>query len=148
MRIMLICISLLVTVFSVKADTINNYVNISNDIPKMEVKADAEAQAWARSARHVLTIADETIFETLMQANAIAKQQGKPLFCPPANISFSSELLKEIILETYQSISSQQSDKDKMTVSQVALMGVIKKYPCGKSEDTSMNGFINQLQNN
>ena len=44
-----------------KADTIDNYMNIANNIPQMEMKADPQAQAWARSARHVLDVTSESI---------------------------------------------------------------------------------------
>ncbi|RMX01924.1 hypothetical protein [Legionella jordanis] len=108
----------------------DHYMSISNSIPQMEMKADPQAQAWARSARNVLAIADESIAETLLQANEAAKAQGKPLFCLPSGVSLNAIILNGIILETYREISSQQSDKDKMTVSQVAMLGVAKKYPC------------------
>lgn len=112
------------------ADTMDHYMNISNNIPQMEMKADPQAQAWARSARNVLIIADESIAETLTQANELAKSKGSPLFCLPVGTSLSATSLNEIILQTYREISSQQSDKDKMTVSQVAWLGVTKRYPC------------------
>lgn len=69
--------------FLVKADTIDHYINISNNIPQMEMKADAQSQAWARSARNVLIITAESIAETLTQANDLAKSQGRQLFCLP-----------------------------------------------------------------
>ncbi|MDR3441589.1 MAG: phosphatase [Legionella sp.] len=133
---------------SVNADTIKNYMNIANNIPQMEVKADPQAQAWARSARHVLTITCESIEETMMQANEIAKQQGKPIFCLPDGVQLNSITLNELIQQTYKDISSQQSDKDSMTVSQIAWIGVGKKYSCqsaaGKMEmnqvTTAWNG--------
>lgn len=114
----------------VNADTIKNYMNIANNIPQMEVKADPQAQAWARSARHVLTITCESIEETMLQANEIAKQQGKPIFCLPDGVQLNSITLNELIQQTYKDISSQQSDKDSMTVSQIAWIGVSKKYSC------------------
>lgn len=114
----------------VHADTIDHYVNIANNIPQMEMKADPQAQAWARSARNVLTITSETVAETLMQANELAKTQGRPLFCLPNGVSLNAVTLNGIIMQTYNDISSQQSDKDKMTVSQVAWLGVAKAYPC------------------
>jgi uncharacterized protein YecT (DUF1311 family) len=112
------------------ADTINNYMNIANNIPQMEIKADPQAQAWARSARHVLTITCESIAETIIQANDTAKSQGKPLFCLPADIQLNPVVLNDLIQQTYKELSSQQSDKDKMTVSQIAWLGVNKRYPC------------------
>lgn len=114
----------------VHADTINNYMNIANNIPQMEMKADPQAQAWARSARNVLTITSESIAETLTQANETAKTQGRPIFCLPQGTQLNSIVMNELIQQTYKEISSQQSDKDRMTVSQVALLGVSKKFPC------------------
>ena len=38
--------------------------------------------------------------------------------------------MNELIQQTYSEISSQASDKNKMTVSQVALLGIEKRYPC------------------
>ena len=114
----------------VHADTIKNYMNIANNIPQMEIKADPQAQAWARSARHVLTITCESIEETIIQANEIAKNQGNPIFCLPPGEQLNAAQLNELIQQTYKEMSSQQSDKDSMTVSQVAWLGVSKKYPC------------------
>lgn len=118
---------------SVNADIIKSYMNIANNIPQMEVKADPQAQAWARSARTVLTVACESIEETMIQANEIAKRQGTPIFCLPPGVQLNSLKLNELIQQTYKEISSQQSDKDSMTVSQVAWLGVTKQYPCKPS---------------
>lgn len=132
---------LLLYSFCTQADTMEHYMNISNSIPQMEMKADPQAQAWARSARNVLIITDESIAETLTQANELAKAQGKPLFCLPQGTTLNAITLNGIILQTYREISSQQSDKDKMTVSQVAWLGVTKKYPC-----QIQNTHANQLE--
>ncbi|MFO8924253.1 phosphatase [Legionella pneumophila serogroup 1] len=129
----LLFISLILASGYLQADTINNYMNIANNIPQMEMKADPQAQAWARSAHHVLTITSESIAETLIQANEAAKTQGKPIFCLPQGVQLNSFVMNELIQQTYKEISSQQSDKDKMTVSQVALLGLSKKYPCEPS---------------
>lgn len=96
----------------------------------MEMKADPQAQAWARSARNILIITNESIAETLTQANELAKSQGKQLFCLPPSVTLNAETLTNLIQQTYREISSQQSDKDKMTVSQVAWLAVTKNYPC------------------
>jgi hypothetical protein len=114
-----------------QADTINNYMDIANNIPQMEMKADQQAQAWARSARHVLTITCESIAETMLQANENATRMGKPLFCLPEGKQLNSIMLNELIQQTYKEITSQQSDKNKMTVSQVAWLGITKQFPCG-----------------
>ena len=116
--------------FGVCADTIDNYMRIANAIPQMEMKADSQSQSWARSARNVLSITTETIAETLLQANEVATQHGKPLFCLPTGVVLDSSRINSLIGQTYASISSQQSDKNKMTISQVAWIGVIRAYPC------------------
>ena len=124
---------LLLVSLPLQADTIDHYMNISNNIPQMEMKADPQAQAWARSARNVLNITSETVAETLTQANDLAKSEGHPLFSLPPGTTLNAMTLNSIILQTYKDISSQQSDKDKMTVSQVAWLGVTKTYPCQQS---------------
>lgn len=124
------------------ADTINNYMNIANNIPKMEIKADPQAQAWARSARHVLSITCESIAETLIQANETAISQGKPLFCLPVGTQLNSITLNELIQQTYKEMASQSSDKDTMTVSQIALLGVSKKYPCQQNAVTNQMAHV------
>ncbi len=129
--------------FYTAADTINHYMNIFNNIPKMQMKADPQAQAWARSARNILVLADESIAETLAQGNELARNQGRPFFCLPTGTNLTAEALHDIIVQTYNSLSSQQSDKNKMTVSQIAWLGVIQKYPCQKQTAPSL-GFNNQ----
>lgn len=114
----------------IHADTIKNYMNIADNIPQMEIKADPQAQAWARSARHVLTITCESIAETMLHANEIAKNQGNPIFCLPPNEQLNATTLCQLLQKTYKEMSSQQSDKDSMTVSQVAWLGASKSYPC------------------
>ena len=117
--------------FSAYGDTIDRYMNIVNNIPQMEMKADQQSQAWARSARTILVLTSESIAETLALANENAMRLGSPLFClPPPGNQLNAIMLHELIQETYRGIPSQQSDKDKMTVSQVALLGMTQKYPC------------------
>ncbi len=122
------------------ADTIGRYMNIANNIPKMEMKADKQSHIWARSARTVLSLTSESIAETLMLVNATAEEQGKPMFCLPAGISLNAMMLNELIQQTYREITSQESDKNNMTVSQIALMGVTRKYPC-TGDSTSPQGL-------
>lgn len=115
---------------NVYADTIDHFMNIVNNIPQMEMKADPQAQAWARSARTVLLLTSESIVETLTLTNETAKQQGTPLYCIPIGVELTAATLNDLIQQTYKTIPSQQSDKDKMTVSQVALLGLKQQYPC------------------
>ncbi len=130
MKSFLLTLSLFLVTALTYADTIGRYINIANNIPKMEMKADKQAHTWARSARTILSLTSESIAETLMLANEAAKERGTPLFCIPAGVSLNALLLNEIIQQTYREISSQESDKNNMTVSQVALIGVTQKYPC------------------
>ena len=125
-----ICFLLIFLGFAVSADTIDHYVNIANNIPRMEMKADSQSQAWARSARNILILTSESIAESLTLANESAAKLGSTLYCLPAGLSIDGKMLNNLIQKTYQDISSQQSDKNKMTVSQVALLGLSKKYPC------------------
>lgn len=136
MRVLLASFLLLATTH-LQADTMEHYMNIANQIPQMLIKPDPQAQAWARSAQSVLVITNESIAETLLQANELAKIQGKPLFCLPQGTNLDASTLTDIIAQTYKDISSQQSDKNKMTVSQVAWLGVTKAYPCGAAEKPS-----------
>jgi hypothetical protein len=128
------------------ADTMDHYMNIANNIPQMELKADPQSQAWARSARTVLSLTCDSIMETLNLANDTAKAHGNPLFCTPPGISMSADQLNSLIQQTYKDISSQQSDKDKMTVSQVALLGLSKQYPCQQQPQQTPSGFAAPTQ--
>lgn len=134
-RIIYLCFLMLS--FQGVADTIDHYMNIVNNIPQMEMKADQQSQAWARSARTVLILTCESIAETLTLSNDSARQLGAPLFCLPPGAQLEAASLNDLIQQTYREISSQQSDKNKMTVSQVALLGLSKKYPCQQKAPTA-----------
>lgn len=118
------------------ADTIDHYINIATNIPKMEMKADSESQAWARSARNILILTSESVAESLMLANESATRLGSPLFCVPQQVTITGEMMNDLIQQTYRDISSQASDKNSMTVSQVALLGMSQKYPCAKEHQS------------
>jgi len=131
---------------NVYADTIDHYMNIVNNIPQMEMKADPQSQAWARSARNILALTSESIIESLVLANDSATQAGKPLFCLPPSTQLSPDDVNNLIQQTYREISSQESDKNKMTVSQVALMGISKKYACHPQQSPAVEQFNQALQ--
>lgn len=116
------------------ADTMDHYMGIVNNIPKMEIKADGQAQIWAKSARNVLLLTCESVAESLKIANDMASRQNTPLFCMPANTALDGTMLHNLVQQTYRDISSQESDKSKMTVSEVALIGLTKSYPCTKPQ--------------
>jgi len=128
------------------ADTIDHFMNIVNNIPQMEMKADPQSQAWARSARNVVTLTSESVAESLIFANETASRAGQPLFCLPVNVQLNPDVMSNLIQQTYAEISSQASDKDKMTVSQVALMGITKQYPCKLQQTRDMQQFGQALQ--
>lgn len=134
-RIMLVW---LLTTVSAWADTIERYMNIVNNIPQMEMKADPQSQAWARSARNILALTSESIAESLTLANETATRAGSPFYCLPANAQLSADDVNNLIQQTYREISSQASDKDNMTVSQVALLGISKKYPCVSQKQSTL----------
>ena len=46
--------------------------------------------------------------------------------------------MNDLLVKTYRNISSQRSDKEKMTVSQIALIGVTQSYPCQKFQQPSL----------
>ena len=115
------------------ADTMDHYMGIVNKIPKMEIKADEQAQVWAKSARNVLLLTCESIAESLAIANDAASQQNKPLFCLPATVTLNGNMLHDLVQKTYHDISNQGDDKSDMTVSEVALLGLTKTYPCAST---------------
>lgn len=114
------------------ADTIDHFMHIASSLPQMEMKADPQAQAWARSARNILDLTSESIYESLTIANANASRLGNPLFCLPRGAQITPTEMSLLIQKTYQNLHSQQSDKDKMSVSQVALLGLSQSYPCAR----------------
>lgn len=96
----------------------------------MEMKADLQSQAWARSAKNILLITNESILETLTEANKLAQSHGQPLFCLSPQSQLTTNDLKVLIEDAYRNIPSIQSDKNKMTVSQVAWLALKQRYPC------------------
>lgn len=114
------------------ADSIGHYMNIANNIPKMELKADSESQAWARSARNVLLLTSDSIADTLILANDNAKQNGHPLFCMPNNQKIDPAFLNDIIQKTYREMND--TNKNQKTVSEIALIGITKQYPCNNNK--------------
>lgn len=116
------------------ADTMDHYMGIVNNIPKMEIKADGQAQIWAKSARNVVLLTCESVAESLTIANIAASRKNAPLFCLPPNVVLTGETLQNLLQQTYSEISSQEGDKSKMTVSEVALLAVSKTYPCTQTQ--------------
>ncbi len=112
------------------ADSIAHYMSIAQNIPRMEMKADASAQTWARSARNVLLLTGESIWESLRIANQLSQQKGTPLFCLPPEKAISAEQMYDLIQATYQKLNLTPEDQNQMSVAQVALKGLEENYPC------------------
>lgn len=130
------------------ADTIEHYMNIANNIPKMSMKADAKAQAWAKSARNILTLTGETIAESLLLANQLAEKNKHPLFCPPKNYNPSGEDISQLIQQAYKNTSKQLNAKQNISVSEFALVSLQKKYPCAKGPTTSLQNTFEETNKN
>ncbi len=121
------------------ADTMEHYMNIANNIPKMEMKADSQSQAWARSARNILALTSESILQSLLAANTLSTERGNPLFCPPGGADITPDQMNQIIQSTYNSYNGGQAHKNQMTVSQMAMLGLTQKYPCQNQPSASVN---------
>jgi len=131
-RIFLLVVLTAISSFSM-ADTMDHFMNIASNIPKMEMKSDPESQAWARSARNILILTSENVLESLSLANESAATGGHPLFCMPSSTKLSAEQMNELIQQTYSNLPGSKNEKDKMSVSKVALAGLTKQYPCDKN---------------
>lgn len=129
------------------ADTIEHYMNIANSIPRMEMKADSESQAWARSARNVLLLTCDSIADTLLLTNETAKQKGYPIFCMPNSGKIDPSYLNNLIQKTYKELND--NNKNTKTVSEIALLGISKEYPCQKSIfNNNLKPTINIIKKN
>jgi hypothetical protein len=135
-----VAIGLLFSVGLACADSIERYMQIAQTIPNREMKADTESQVWARSARNVLNLANESIAETLHIANMTAKDSGHALFCLPPGKTLTPKALGRLIQAYYTNLTPVMLEKQQqMTVSQVALISVMQRYPCAKSTIASTN---------
>jgi hypothetical protein len=126
------------------ADSIAHFMGISQNIPRMEMKADSNSQAWARSARNILLLTGESIWESLKIANQNAAQLGNPLFCVPAEQNMTAEKMYDLIQGTYQKLNLSVEDQNQMTVAQVALRGLEDLYPCQARTSRSPQITIHQ----
>src|SRR3990167_1058114 len=126
------------------ADTIDNYVNISNHITTMEMKADRDSQTWARSARNVFAITNESIAETLLETNRIAANAGHPLFCMPQKLTLDASTIRNLLDKALKANPELQSSKDRPTISEIATLAVIEAFPCQKTARyNALKGFDN-----
>lgn len=124
------------TIASAQADTIGNYMTIVNNIPEMSVKPDEQSQAWVRSARSMIGLADQTMAQTILSMNAVAAKQGSPIYCFPANFNLDAAAVDDIIQKTYGEWVKSQQASPSMPASDVLLAGMAQ-YACSSSQTTA-----------
>ncbi len=122
------------------SDTIANYQRISQSVPKMEIKANEQSQAWARSARHVLNITNESIAETLIAINEEAMKRGRPFFCLQKNQRLDAQRLGQLIEDASKNLN-RKSPSSLATVSQIAFEAVLKNYPCQTDSQNALTSL-------
>ncbi len=122
---------LLVTLNS-HADTIGKYIGIAKSIPQARLKADPRAQAWAHSARTVLTVTDETIAQTIIAMQGLAKKHKLSLFCLPQGKSINTALINQLL--TGIAAAPNIIDPNK-TISEVVVEQLSQDYPCDKKQN-------------
>ncbi len=115
---------------TLQADTVGHYMEISANIPRMEMKTDPESQAWARSARNVILLTGESIWESLKAANEMNTSAGKPLFCISNPNQINAEAMTDLIQSSYEQLQMNEQQKYNLTVAQLGLMALQQKYPC------------------
>lgn len=125
--IKLFCLFLLVISYGTYADTIGKYAKIAKSIPEMSLKADPKAQAWMRSAQSVLAITDETVAQTIMAMNNVAKAQGHPLICLAESQTIDGSMVHNILAEK---IKGDVDENAPETISSIVTEELIKTYPC------------------
>ncbi len=114
-----------------QADTISNYMTISNNIPIMTIKPDEQSQAWVRSAQRILTSTNETLAQTVVSMNSVAAKQGHPVFCFQQGVLFDGNAVHEIIEKTYAELTKTQgADVANMSISDVLMIGMVARYSC------------------
>lgn len=131
----------LLIAISVSADTIDNYASISNHITTMEMKADRDAQTWARSARNVLAITNESIAETLTESNRIATSVGHPIFCLTKDATLDASTIKTLIEKSLKANPGLQNDPARPTISVVATNAVREAFPCKTNQPKNTEIF-------
>lgn len=111
------------------ADTLAKYAAIAKNIPTMEMKADQQSQAWARSARSVLAVTDEAIAQSIVAMNKIAEKNGGPLICVPPETTLDRDIVHNILAKRIQAM---QPDDANLTISQVVIGELSDQYPCNR----------------
>lgn len=119
---------------STQADTIAKYANIAKSIPAAKLKADQKAQTWARSARSILDVTEESIAQTIQAMQQLAAKQGKPLFCLKNDADINTAQIHQILESKIQSLAAADANK---TISEVVIEALASNYPCPNSNSAS-----------
>jgi hypothetical protein len=120
------------------ADTMGKYMGIARSIPNLALKADDKSQAWARSARSILAVTDETIAQTINAMNKLAAQDGQPILCMPKGTALNGKTVHELLQNKAKSLSE---DEGGLTISSVAASVLKERYPCSQVPAAGM-GFM------
>jgi hypothetical protein len=124
------CLILLMWMNLCSADTIGKYAKIAKSIPEMSLKADPQAQAWMRSAKSILAITDETVAQTVVAMNQLAKSQGRPLICLPDSKKIDGDTVHEILASK---IAGDVDENAPETISSIVTQELVKTYPCNRA---------------
>lgn len=112
---------------SLFADTLGKYASIAKNIPSMELKADAQSQAWARSARSVLAVTDEAIAQSVVAMNSLGLKNGTPLICSPPDTQIDTSMIHNILSKYISTMAAEDANK---SISEVVVTILTNQYPC------------------
>ena len=125
-----ILLSFLLTILSTAySDTIGKYASIAKEIPKARLTADPKSQAWARSARSILNVTEETLAQTIQSMQALASKHNTPLLCLPAGQQIDNNLIHHTLEQLVNNFSPKDADK---SISQAVIEQLEAQYPCNQ----------------
>ena len=122
-----------------QADTIGKYAGIAKGIPQASLKADPQSQAWARSARSILEVTEETIAQTIQSVQSFAAKRNIQVFCLPAGMKIDNSLIHQILERSITNLSAAEANKN---ISEVVTEQLETQYPC------KSNQHVQQRNNN
>lgn len=128
----LILTILLACITNSYADTLGKYASIANGIPPMQLKADEKSQAWARSAISILAVTDETIAQTILAMNELAKKSDQPIICPSASTGIDGDTIHALLKEIMLKMNTEDAQRN---ISEVVAKQLAVKYPCKNSQE-------------
>jgi len=112
---------------STQADTMAKYASIAKNIPVARLSIKPKAQAWARSARSIFDITEETIAQTIESMQAIALKNQRPIYCMHDSKKLDGALVHQILEPMINNLPAKYSNR---TISDVVVEKLISMYPC------------------